>query len=255
MTDREVTHVDTANPLWAAMVFLGVLAYPEDYGRRDRAILAMRALTYRGARRFGAPIASDSAAVFARMPPQQQDGTLRRLSARLQKRLLAGSVAAQLLVEVRKPGRIEKVPPHLQQQTLFALMKRGKPYSQAVSMVMKQRTLPGSPWSLNDFARRFPGGPARFKSGAWRPEILHLILAFHTMAITWKDPHGFNIIRLLANPEWARDALRHAEVNATFLPRTSNLPTSLRSLRTARLIRLVPITTDTLEISEPAPAP
>jgi hypothetical protein len=251
MDDKEVTYVDTSNPLWAAMVFLATLAYPENYDRRDRAILAMKALMYRAARRFDKPLGSHSSAVLAQMPPQAQNGTLRRLTARLNKRLLAGSVAARLLVEVRRPGRVEKVSPRLQQQTLFALMKRGKSYTEARRMVMTQRVLPGPPLSLNDFAKRFPSGPARFKSDAWRPEILHLTHAFHTVAITWRDPHGFNVARLLANPEWVLHALEHAESNATHLPRTINLPKSLARVRTIRFIRLVPQPAATLEISEP----
>jgi hypothetical protein len=251
MADREVTYVDTSNPLWAAMVFLATLAYPENYGRRDRAILAMKALMYRASRRFGMPLASDSSAVLAQMPPQQQNGTLRRLTARLNKRRYAGSVAAELLTGVRRPGRTERISPVDQQRTQFSLMKRGKSYPEARRMVMSRRVLPGQPWSLNDFAKRFPSGPARFKSDAWRPEVLHLILAFNTVAITWRDPHGFNIARLLANPEWVLRALEHAESNATLLPRTINLPKSLARVRTTRFIRLIPQPAGPIEISEP----
>jgi hypothetical protein len=251
MPDREVTYVDTANPLWAAMVFLAVLAYPEDYGRRDRAILAMKALMCRAAKRLGLPSDRNESELFARMPPQQQRGTLRRLSGRLYKRQQAGVAASYLLLGVRKPGHRKPITPAAQQKTVFSLLSRGATYAQARKMVMRHTLMPGPPLSLNDFAKRYSGGPARFKSDAWRPEILHLILAFHSVRISWKDPHGFSVVRLLANPEWSLKALRVAEMNAALLPRTSNLPSSLRAVRTTPLIRLISVLNETLENSEP----
>jgi hypothetical protein len=106
MADKEVTYVDTSNPLWAAMVFLATLAYPENYDRRDRAILAMRALMYRAARRFDRALGSHSSAVLAQMPPQSQNGTLRRLTARLNKRLQAGSESKAEMHPRRTPARL-----------------------------------------------------------------------------------------------------------------------------------------------------
>ena len=250
--DKEVTHVDTSNPLWAAMVFLATVAYPEDWSKRDRAMLAMKAVMYRAARRFGKPIGTDAKAVFSQMPVQQQSGTLRRLSARLQKRLVAGRVASSLLSGVRRLARIEYVPPAIQQRTRMAMISRGVPYKRALTMTMTKQHIAGAPWTLNDHAKAYPGGPARFKSDVWRPEILHLIKAFHTVALEWRDPRGFNVLRLLANPGWSRRALESAERLASLLPRTSNLPQSLRRAVATPRVRLVPYD-GTVEIPEPAP--
>lgn len=207
---------------------------------------------YRAARRLNKPLGGDASEIFSSIPVQQQHGTIRRLGARLDKRLLAGSVASQLLVGMRKPGKVERISPVNQQQTRLALIARGASYTNAVRMTMTKRTNAGIAWSLNDFAKLFPSGPARFKSQVWRPEILHLTLAFHTVAISWRDPRGFNVMRLLANPEWSLRALASAESLAAFLPRTSNLPKSLGRLRTTQFIRLVPMSEATLEISKPA---
>jgi hypothetical protein len=248
---REVTLVDTSNPLWAAMVFLAVLAYPESFIRRDRAILAMKALMYRAARSFDRPIGCDSSDTFASMPVQQQRGTLRRLDGRLKKRLKAGIVASLLLIGLRKPGRVVRIAPLDQQRTRQALIANGASYTQAARLTMKRRTFPGKPYSLNDFARHYAGGAARFKTDVWRPEIVHLTLAFHSLAVTWPDSRGFGVARLLANPDWSVQALKSADLHAEMLPRTANLPKALSRLRGARLIRLIPSTETTSEISEP----
>jgi hypothetical protein len=251
-TARELTQVDISSPLWAAMVFLAVLAYPESTDRRDRAILAMKAWVYRAARSFNKPVGSDSASVFAAMPVQQQNGTLRRLSMRLDKRLIAGSVASQLVLHMHKPGRIERIAPSQQQRTRQMLMTQGIPYAKAVRLTMQTRTWPGKLFSLNDYAKRYPGGSARFKNQVWRPEILHLALAFHSTALGWRDPLGFNIFRLLANPQWILNALNVAELNAEMLKRLSNLPAALYGFRSTPLIRLLPFRNRPVEISKPA---
>ncbi len=247
----EITHIPTDNPLWCAIVFLAVLAYPESFEKRDRAILAMKALMIRAARSFGKPTGASSAKVLASMPVQQQEGTLRLLSRRLHKRQLAGVVASNLIMDLHRPGATVAVPPEVQQQTRFRLIARGLSPRRAAELTMTQRHLPGRPYTLNDYARKYRGGAAKFKSDVWRPEILHFVLAFHSVRLEWRDPRGFNLHRLLANPEWSIGALRSAEVEASCLPRTINLPKALRAAARAPQIRLVPVDPPAVEISEP----
>ncbi len=229
------------------MVFLATLAYPENWDRRDRAMLAMKALMYRAAQRFGKPIGADASAVFFKMPVQQQNGTIRRLSERLRKRQVAGETLSVLLMNTRRPGRIERISPQDQQRTTFRLVARGMSYERAHKSTMRRQIHPGKAYSLNDYAKRWPSGAGTFKSTVWRPEIAPLTMAFRATRMNWRDTHAFNVPRLLANPEWVIRALELAEFYASVLPRTTNLSASLARLRKTKFIRLVPFEKGTIE--------
>jgi hypothetical protein len=181
----------------AAMLFLALIAYPESSREeeklRARALLAMQAWCERQARAAGYAI--NGTAIKA-LRVEHQTNTLRRLSTRLQKRLEAGRTGAMLLLKVRRPGKL------------------------------------GAPYNVSDFAEA-SGNRSKFLSVLWQPEVLPMCLVFHAVRLRWRDPRGFGVRRLLANPAWAIPALEAVEHWGQALPHLINLPLTLqRSVRT-----------------------
>jgi len=234
----EVIEIDLRKPLLAAMLYLSVLAYPEDESSRQRARLAMFALMIRAARKRGLPDPPDAAEVLRMMPVQQMEGTLRRLTDRLNKRLLGARALAYLIGDLRHPGPGVRVPPDVQKKTRDRFLRAGLSMRRADELTTKVLITPGRRWTLNDFAREY--GSGKFKCDAWNPAILHLASAFREVALRWADPRGLSVLTLLARPDWVIRAVQSAEVFAHCMPRTINHPPALRNLRPENLIRLVP---------------
>lgn len=235
--EHELSSVDVDNQLWPAMVFLAALAYPESHEKRDRAILAMKALVARAYKDLGGT--EDVSSMVNALRVENQRGTLNLLQKRLDKRLYVGHVVSSLVGSVRRPGLRERVSPVDQKRTRDYLMRRGASMEAAVRMTMTVQTRPGSRKTLSDYARQSGTSKAKFMNEWWAPEVFHLALSFFVVSCRWKDPRGFNIARLLANPGWSLEALRRAEFFAG-LTRASNLPPSLHGIRSAALIRLIP---------------
>ncbi len=220
MTD-ELTTVPAENPLLTAMVFLAALAYPEDWTKRDRAIESMKALVFRAAKTRG----QLDRLPAEKMTRQQMENTLRLLTKRIDKRLQASTVCADLLMRIKRPGKPHRLAPTAVQATKWHLRKAGIPEARVSELAATTRATPGKAWSLNDHAKH---GPARFKSDAWRPEVMHLAMALNSVKRKWSDPRGrpFSVATLLFNPEWVIPAIRSAEASASYWPHVSNMPTA-----------------------------
>jgi hypothetical protein len=95
----EVTavYVDRDGTLWAALVYLAAVAYPDDHAGRDRFIEAMKSWTARYASKAKKPTFRPP------MKRQQQDGSLRRGFDRLRHRInMAEILSAPLIAKVSK---------------------------------------------------------------------------------------------------------------------------------------------------------
>jgi hypothetical protein len=240
----EITEVDIRNPLVAAMVFLAAVAYPESHSERDRAIDAMRALLVRACLARALPT-GDYGDLLARMPNQQQDGTLRRLSTRLHWRITMANCAGRLLSRTRKIVGYTRATPSEQKRRRDALLRAGTSLQQATRRAAILWPAAGQPYSLNDFAKQWPAGQARFKSTVWAPEVLHLAMALRSEIV--RGAASIGVVGLLRNPHWAPRAIERAESFWLNMRRASNLPPALVGFKRARLVRIVP----TVEISEP----
>lgn len=238
----EVTAVPISGPggeLLAAMMFLATLAYPESWDARNRAIEAMRSWMVRTSRASGRRVPKGQKL----MPRKNQDATLRRLRARINKRLIAASVASRIITGERYRGREVSAAPEDLQRTRVRLMNAGHSFESAVAHTLtKHETSPGPALSLKDFARRAPEGVANFLHNSWAPEVLHLAMALRQISMAWKrreDPRPFGLAALLARPDWSRAALEKAEKWAWMLDLARAERPAFRNVRADRFIRLI----------------
>ena len=224
-------------PLSAAIVFLAVLGYPEEseQHQRDRAARAMRAWYGRQFAALGGPPAHVGSLV-RQLPAANMRRILRRLQDRLDRRLRAGSVFGQLLMKVRRPTAGEGAELALVRQSLVL----GKSHAEIEALVRQlpaTRSRKGSHWGLKAFADASGEGDA-FYSRTWKASALPLAFALYSVRLRWSDPRGFSVSRLLANPEWAPQALVSADAWARFLPQVGDLPCTLaKTVHKARFVR------------------
>lgn len=229
---HELPLSEPGGELLGAMAFLAALAYPESIPARDRAIEAMKALCAKLAIRHGRDCKQPS------MRNQQIEGTLRRLSARIEKRLEAADAAAWISIGARQPGPREKANPADMQRARFFVLKAGGRIAASAEEIRRTgrgvliatlRAKPGALLSVNEFARQSQRGD--WERDTWRESrpVLHLALALRGIGMKWTDPRGFGLLPLLASPQWIRDALPSGEEWLATLERSGKKHPALAS--------------------------
>lgn len=240
----EITEADE-NSVLAAMMFLAALAYPESHAARNRAVSAMLARVKRDARAVDHPAgrSEDARQLFAQVKRQQQRNTLRQTGKRLQRRFLQAEIASQLLMGMRRVISHKKIPPEVQKFTRDKLMREHDfGMDQALRMTAQTWPVMGSPVSLNTYARP-NGGLTAFRRDVWRPEVVHLALAFRVATMKWEREHGralVNFLELVIEPDWITGALKSAEAKLDILRTARGLHPAFARVRSIRAIRLVP---------------
>lgn len=188
MSADEITRVpiEAHGELFAAMMYLAALAYPESRAERDEFIRAMKAHCLRLGRRHRRIGREAAAPAIGAMTPQRQAGRMRAGLRRVAHRLQIAEVALPSFVELLGSGCI-------------AIKIRGS-LTQRISELEIDRRETFRKWK------------------AARP-VLHLALAMRTAC---GDPRRVDV-SLLHEPQWAPRALRLAEAYLEVLRRSPGL--------------------------------
>jgi hypothetical protein len=185
--------------LFAAMMYLAALAYPESHAKRQRFILAMKAYCLRYARHQRRIDRERVAIIITAITPQQQRGQLGAGFRRIAHRVHMADVALLSFLELLSSPALQ--------------IRSGVPLTARMDQV------------------RGGARPAFRRWQATRP-VLHLALALRTIL---QEPLELGVA-LLYDPAWVPRALRFAEHALLPTLRTSPL---MRGVRAIRLLLLV----------------
>jgi len=199
MDEVTLVNVDMDGELWAVMVYLAALAYPESYESRDHFILAMKAHCVRYAQRQSRMTRAAGSFVTRAITAQQHRGSMRLGIGRIMRRLE--------MAEVIIPNLLESLSsPALQIRTSGSITQR-------IDDLQRDRSTAMSQWSESK-------------------RVLHLAIALRSIVLARMKEPNWHVISLLHRPEWVRSALVNAEMNAQILR-------ALHQIKGTDLVRLV----------------
>jgi hypothetical protein len=185
----EVTVVDltVSGTLFAAMIYLAALAYPEDLGSRDIFIAAMKARCVRDYN------ASGKDRLRAAMRVQQQDGQMRRGFSRIRYRLQ--------MADAFSPVYLTEVSAQLLPTSRLSIRGGG-----SLTHNLKELT-------------KTPEPREAFRQWSATAPVLHLALSLraHLVERAAILEHVPGSMELLREPGWVKRALRNAEGHAATL--------------------------------------
>lgn len=178
----EITIVDLSDTgeLFAAMMFLAALAYPENHRDRDHFILALEAHCIRYAQRAKRMTRAAGSPVTRAIKAEQQRGTIRRGFRRILHRLQ--------MAEVIQPQFLESM------STLSFQIHAGGSTTQSLQRLEADRR-------------------ELFRTLKASKPVLHFAISLRSVVLTQKL-HGF---ALLKSPGWIGGALTSAEAHAKLL--------------------------------------
>lgn len=198
----------------AAVDFLSHLAYPDNAELRLMSVNAMRAYYLRHCKAVGA-----IAQLGAVMPVQQVENQLRRLKARLEKRLMAADDCVRLDTGLEYTDC------------------SGRSSIGTLNRVAAER-------QINE-AGNDSIGATRYKSDWWRPEVMHMAIALRQVQLRWFEPRNLCLVPrefpvrefdpgwvthwpftvetlLILWPDWIDQALSMSAVMTRYLSQTQN---------------------------------
>jgi hypothetical protein len=193
----EATSVSLSAPggeVFAAMMYLAALAYPESHAKRDRFVLAMKAHCLRHARRQRRITREHAAVIVTGITPQQQRGRLGQGFGRVAHRIRMADAAL--------PSFLELLSSRSFRITVNSTL------TDRLGQVSGDRRETFRTWK------------------ATRP-VLHLALALRTIL---QEPRELGV-ELLYEPTWVPRALKFAEHVLLPTLRTSPLMHRIRAIR------------------------
>lgn len=186
----EVTSVDASNSLFAAMVFIAALAYPEDHAARDYFILATKAHCVRFAqhrRRMSRAAGSPTTNAIA---AQQQRAAMRKGIERIRIRLQMAEIIAPSYLEALSKNTLLRVKIKIKDENGLELDS----YTKALaSLPVDQRT------GMRHWAESKP--------------VTHLAMALRSVILEQKKQMGtrWHVLTLLHQPGWILQTIPTAE--------------------------------------------